>query len=176
MKSTELNSQKTMSTWWLTGLSGAGKSSLAQALAEQLRSQGHAVCVLDGDELRQGLSKDLGFSIEDRDEQSRRVAEMAKILNRNGIHAVVALISPTNSGRAIARAILAPAMKEIYVATPLEICMQRDAKGLYAKAALNKHLGLTGIQAAYEIPENPEYRIEQLNLPDQHLLNILINL
>lgn len=176
MKNPEFIKEKQFSTWWLTGLSGAGKTTLAKALAASLREQGYAACVLDGDEIRQGISRDLGFSIDDREEQSRRVAEMAKILNQNEIHAIVALISPTKLGRATARTILGLAMREVHVATPLEICMQRDAKGLYAKAAQSKHLGLTGIQTAYEIPENPEYRIEQLNLPDQHLLNILINL
>jgi adenylylsulfate kinase len=101
---------------------------------------------------------------------------MAKILNQNGIHAIVALISPTKLGRTIARTILGLSMKEVYVATPLEICKQRDAKGLYAKAAQNNTLEMTCIQANYEVPENPEYRIKILHLPDQHLLNLLINL
>jgi adenylylsulfate kinase len=176
MTNSELINKKQCSTWWLTGLSGAGKTTLAKALAASLQKQGCAVCVLDGDEIRQGLSKDLGFSIEDREEQGRRVAEMAKLLNQNGIHAIVALISPTKLGRTIARTILGPAMKEVYVATPLKICKQRDAKGLYAKAELNNTVEMTGIQVNYEIPENPEYRIEKLHLPDQHLLNVLINL
>lgn len=148
-------------TWWLTGLSGAGKTTLAQALANDLRSQKVPVCVLDGDELRQGLSKDLGFSMNDREEQCRRVAEMAKLLNQNHILVIVALISPTAAGRNEARKIIGNTrMKEIHISTPLAICQQRDVKGLYAQALQQNGIQLTGVQSQYEIPDNPADQID----------------
>ena len=152
-------------TWWLSGLPGAGKTTLAHALASQLRTAGCAVCVLDGDELRQGLSQDLGFSAADRDEQSRRTAEMAKLLNHNGIHAIVALVSPHASGRSIAKSIIGSTrFIETHVATPLHICQQRDPKGWYAKAKENPALQLTGISAPYEAPEAPDCTIDTSQL------------
>ncbi|MBR7800686.1 adenylyl-sulfate kinase [Undibacterium fentianense] len=148
-------------TWWLTGLSGAGKSTLAQALAQRLRQQQMAVCVLDGDELRSGLSKDLGFSSADREEQARRVAEIAKILNQSGIFAIVALISPTEQGRQMARDIIGTErMTEVYVSTPLEVCQQRDVKGLYRQAKQELSLQLTGVRSPYQEPRNPEMTID----------------
>ncbi|MFZ6800926.1 adenylyl-sulfate kinase [Undibacterium sp. Di24W] len=140
-------------TWWLTGLSGAGKTTLAEALASNLRSQGYAVCVLDGDELRKGLSNDLGFSFADREEQSRRAAELASLLNANGIMAIVSLVSPSARGRAVAREIVGnDRFIECYISTPLHICQQRDPKGLYAKAKLNCDIQMTGVSAPYEAP------------------------
>lgn len=148
-------------TWWLTGLSGAGKTTLACALAAKLREQGLPICVLDGDELRQGLSKDLGFSIEDREEQGRRVAEMARILNANGIFAIVSLVSPTTKGRRLAKEIIGlNKFIECYISTPLEICKQRDVKGLYAKAKTDPTLQMTGLSAAYEAPNKAECVID----------------
>ncbi|MBC3832225.1 adenylyl-sulfate kinase [Undibacterium amnicola] len=144
-------------TWWMTGLSGAGKTTLAQAFATQLRELEHPVCVLDGDELRRGLSRDLGFSAEDREEQCRRVAELAKTLNANGILVIAALISPTASSRNQARAIIgSDQMCEVYVSTPLHVCQQRDVKGLYAKARVESGIQLTGVQSPYEIPCSPD--------------------
>lgn len=156
-------------TWWLSGLPGAGKSTLAQALATHLRQQSIPVCVLDGDELRRGLSNDLGFSTADREEQSRRTAEIARLLNHNGICAIIALVSPSANGRARARDIIGSAhFIETYVSTPLHICQQRDPKGWYAKAKSNPTLQLTGISAPYEVPVNPECVIDthQTRLPD----------
>lgn len=134
--------------WWLTGLSGTGKASLVMALAQSLRSMAFPVCVLDGDELREGLSRDLGFSAEDREEQCRRVAEIAKTLSRNGIHAIVVLISPTRRSRyAALQTIGVQTMREILVLTPLEVCQQRDVKGLYKRAEQEKNLSLTGVRS-----------------------------
>ncbi|MBC3873399.1 adenylyl-sulfate kinase [Undibacterium flavidum] len=148
-------------TWWMTGLSGAGKSTLAQAWAQQLRQLNHPVCILDGDELRSGLSQDLGFSPEDREEQMRRVAEIAKILNQSGICCIVALISPTLHGRNKAREIIGAArMREVYLSTPLEICQQRDVKGLYQQARQQPGLQLTGVRAPYQAPINPDFSID----------------
>lgn len=148
-------------TWWMTGLSGAGKSTLAQAWAQQLRQLQYPVCVLDGDELRSGLSQDLGFSPEDREEQMRRVAEIAKILNQSGIFCIVALISPTLLGRSKARTIIgADRMREVYLSTPLEVCQQRDVKGLYQQAKQEPGMQLTGVRAPYQAPVHPDFTID----------------
>ncbi len=162
-------------TWWLTGLSGAGKSTLAQALASRLRATQHAVCVLDGDELRLGLSKDLGFSAEDREEQCRRVAEIVKTLNANGIFAIVALISPTQTSRSKARQIIGHEwMREVYVSTPLAVCQQRDVKGLYAKARQEVGMQLTGVQAPYEAPNDPDLVIDTAAINIEQGLEMLL--
>jgi adenylylsulfate kinase len=153
MKTLDLTEDIPTLTWWLTGLSGAGKTTLAHALAAVLRKQGMSVCVLDGDELRQGLSKDLSFSLADREEQSRRVAELARLINLNGISTIVSLVSPSARGRALAREIIGQEkFIETYISTPLHVCQQRDPKGLYAKAKLDPALQMTGIAAPYEAP------------------------
>ncbi len=148
-------------TYWLTGLSGAGKTTLALAVAQHLRTQGQAVCVLDGDALRAGLCRDLGFSAADREENMRRTAELARLLNSQGITVIAALISPTIAGRAAARQTIGAAQFiEVYVNTPLAVCQQRDARGLYAKARQDSSFALTGIAAPYEAPESPDFAID----------------
>ena len=160
--------------WWLTGLSGAGKTTLATALVAALRQRGESACLLDGDEVRLGLCRDLGFSPESRHENMRRVAEMACLLNKNGIHAVVALVSPTLEGRALARGIIGQdRFLEVHVATPLEVCQARDPKGLYAQAKTNPAMGMTGVQASYEPPPEPAL---SLSTQDAHLPDLLAQL
>lgn len=153
-------------TYWLTGLPGAGKTTLAEALAQSLRNTQQAVCVLDGDMLRAGVNQDLGFSAVDRETNVQRTAHLARLLNEQGITAIVALISPTRTGRAAARDIISPGrFIEIHINTPLAICQQRDPKGLYARAQQDSSLALTGLQAPYEAPEQPALRINTHETP-----------
>lgn len=164
-----MSSSHTATTWWLTGLSGAGKTTLAQALAQELRGRAEPVCVVDGDELRSGLSHDLGFDEASRAENVRRAAHMARILNANGIHAVVAMISPSAKERDAALALIGKERcREIHVSTPLQLCMQRDTKGLYARAEAGQLTQMTGVQSVYESPADPVLRIDTgvIALPD----------
>ncbi len=153
--------QPNATTWWLTGLPSAGKSTLAQALATALRERGEAACVIDGDELRAGLCEDLGFDVASRAENVRRAAHIARLLNANAIHAIVAMVSPSAGAREAAYTIIGlQRCKEIHVSTPLHVCEQRDPKGLYARARSNQLAQMTGVHAAYEIPLAPMLRID----------------
>lgn len=154
------------STFWLTGLSGAGKSTLAKALLSRLKARGHLGYVLDGDEMREGLCSDLGYSPEARAENIRRLAEVAKLMNRAGIHVIVAAISPSASSRALARTIIgADNFSEIYVDAPLKTCIDRDPKGHYARAIAGELKQFTGISATYEAPTTPAFRIDTASQP-----------
>ena len=140
-------------TVWLTGLSGAGKTSIALALAQALKAQGRAVTVLDGDQLRHGLNRDLGFTPADRHENIRRTAEVARLMNNAGLTVIAAFISPDRSDRATAAAIVgAGNFIEVHVSTPLAVCEARDVKGLYAQARAGRIAQFTGISAPYEAP------------------------
>jgi len=144
---------------WLTGLSGAGKTTVATSLAQTLRRERSGVCVLDGDELRRGLNSDLGFSPEDRTENVRRVAELAKLLAGEGLIVIVALISPFQKDRGKARAIAHAAgvdFIEVYLNCPIDVCEQRDPKGLYKRARTGNLNAFTGIDSGYEMPQEPE--------------------
>jgi adenylylsulfate kinase len=144
-------------TLWLTGLSASGKSTVARKLEEKLFEMGCQVMVLDGDNVRHGLNKNLGFSREDREENIRRVAELAKLLTSNGIINITAFISPYRADRARAREIQAEGdFLEVFVDCPLEACEARDPKGLYAKARRGEIKVFTGIDDPYEEPEDPE--------------------
>jgi adenylyl-sulfate kinase len=142
-------------TVWLTGLSCAGKTTLAQQVSESLLGMHYKVEMLDGDVVRKRLSKGLGFSKEDRDENIRRIGFVAELLSRNGIVAVVAAISPYRAVREEVRQRI-PDFIEVYVNAPLEVCERRDVKGLYRKARAGELKGFTGIDDPYEPPLEPE--------------------
>jgi len=155
------NRHDTRLTWWLTGQPGAGKTTLANELAERLRQQHLPVCVLDGDVIRKGLSADLGFGSVARRENIRRVAEMARLLNDAGVYAIAALVSPAREDRSMARAIVGPdRFIEVHVATPPSVCEQRDPKGMYAAARRGAIADFTGVSASYEVPETPDLAID----------------
>jgi len=147
-------------TVWLTGLSGSGKSTIAVALEKALWGRGVRAFILDGDNVRHGLNKNLGFSPADRTENIRRIGEVAKLLTDGGMVAVTAFISPYRADRDQVRAILQPGdFIEVLVDCPLEVCEQRDVKGLYQKARAGQIPEFTGISAPYEPPLRPELTI-----------------
>jgi len=149
---------------WLTGLSGSGKSTIAQHLERKLHNEGFFAQVLDGDNIRSGINNNLSFSSEDRAENIRRIAEIAKLYLHSGIITINSFISPTKAIRAKAEAIVGSAdFIEIFINTPLEICEARDVKGLYKKARKGEIKGFTGIDAPYEAPENPALNVETAN-------------
>jgi adenylylsulfate kinase len=150
---------------WFTGLSGAGKSSLAHAVEEQLHQAECRTVVLDGDNIRQGLCRDLGFSDEDRQENIRRIAELAKLMLEAGVITLTAFISPFQADRQLARKLVATKdFIEIYCQCDLEICEQRDVKGLYKKARLGEIPHFTGISSPYEVPLNPDLVVDTSRL------------
>lgn len=148
---------------WLTGLSGAGKSTIARALQERLHAEGKLATVLDGDDLRHGLNGDLGFSDEDRRENIRRVGEVAALFADAGLITVAALISPFRESRERVRAIVgADRFVEVFLDVPIAICEQRDPKGLYRKARAGEISDFTGIGSPYEPPPDPALTIRNV--------------
>ncbi|BET24759.1 adenylyl-sulfate kinase [Limnobacter thiooxidans] len=150
---------------WFTGLSGSGKSTIASAFEQHLFQQGRFTMTLDGDNVRHGLNKDLGFTETDRVENIRRVAEVSKLMVEAGLVVLVSFISPFRAERKMARDLFAPGdFLEVFVDTPLEECERRDVKGLYAKARRGEIKNFTGIDSAYEPPLEPEIRLPTLEL------------
>ncbi|MFP5375487.1 MAG: adenylyl-sulfate kinase [Acidimicrobiia bacterium] len=143
-------------TIWLTGLPSAGKTTLARGIARRLLEAGHRVEVLDGDAVRTQLTRDLGFSREDRAENVRRVGFVADLLSRNGVMVVCALVSPYRAERDEVRALHDGRFLEVHVATPVEVCARRDVKGLYARQRAGELHGLTGVDDPYEPPDAPD--------------------
>lgn len=151
-------------TIWLTGLSASGKSTLAYALEKCLIDAGRFCYVLDGDNVRHGLNQNLGFTPEDRTENIRRIAEVARLMNEAGLIVIAAFISPTIADRNKAKEIIgANKFSEVYVNTPLVECEARDPKGLYAKARSGKLAHFTGVSAAYEPPTEPDLILDTSN-------------
>ena len=148
-------------TVWLSGLSGSGKSTIAFELERTLMAGGHLVFVLDGDNVRHGLNRDLGFSHKDRSENIRRIAEVAKLFNDAGLLVITAFISPYRQDREIAREIIGKdRFIETYLCTDIRVCEGRDPKGLYKKVREGSIAEFTGISAPYEEPQDPELRID----------------
>lgn len=161
-------------TLWLTGLSGAGKSTIAQALRPALAALGRQVELLDGDEVRLGLNRDLGFSQADRIENNRRLGYLAGVLNRNGVDVIVAAIAPYEAGRAAAKG-HAPEMRVVHVDAPVEECARRDVKGLYAKAMAGELQGFTGVTDPYEAPAHPEVHLRTDRLSVAECVEVILH-
>ena len=153
--------QQRAKVFWMTGLSGSGKSTIAQAVERLLHNEGYLVQVLDGDNIRSGINNNLGFSMEDRRENTRRVAEVAKLYLNTGVITLCSFISPTREIRAFVRDIIgAEDFAEVYVNTPLEVCEARDVKGLYEKARAGVIKNFTGIDSPYEAPDSPAIELK----------------
>ena len=164
-------------TIWLTGLSAAGKSTLAFLLERQLIDAGHPCYVLDGDNVRHGLSRDLGFSDDDRTENIRRIAEVAKLMNDAGLIVITAFISPLRSDREMAGNIIGSEQyREVYVSTTIEVCESRDPKGLYKKARAGIVKDFTGVSAPYETPLKPTLTLDTGVMTQEACLTSLMGL
>ena len=165
-------------TVWLTGLSGSGKSTVAGAVADLLAGRGTLTYTLDGDNLRHGLNGDLGFSAEDRSENVRRVAEVARLFADAGVVVLVPVISPYRAGREHARRLHEAAgltFLEVFVDAPIEVCEARDPKGLYAKARAGELTGFTGIDDPYEAPTAPELVISTATAPIAEAAAVIVD-
>lgn len=162
-------------TIWFTGLSGAGKTTIAKYLANILRAKNLMVEVLDGDELRQGLCKDLGYSREDRRTQVERVTFLSNLLSRNGVITLVALISPYKEDRQWARKSIESLFLEVFVDCPLSTCIERDVKGLYKKALAGDIPGFTGVSAPYEPPTHPDIHLKTNEMTVKQCADCVLN-
>lgn len=162
---------------WFTGLSGSGKSTVAIALERALQDRGLLCRILDGDNIRSGINANLGFSAEDRCENIRRIAEVGKLFVDTGIITIAAFISPTEEIRQMAEHIIGKDdFKEIFVSTPLEVCEQRDVKGLYARARRGEIQNFTGISAPFEAPEHPALSLDTSKLSIEESVKKLLTL
>ncbi|MGE5424261.1 MAG: adenylyl-sulfate kinase [Syntrophothermus sp.] len=153
---------------WMTGLSGSGKTTLALGLEKKLFKAGFVTQILDGDLVRKGINNNLGFSQEDRVENIRRISEITKLFVQSGIITINCFISPTNEIREMAKQIIGKEdFIEVFVNSPLEVCEQRDKKGLYAKARSGEIKDFTGINAPFDIPENPDLELDTASLSEE---------
>ncbi len=160
---------------WFTGLSGSGKSTVAIALERELHKRGLLCRILDGDNIRSGINANLGFSAEDRRENIRRVAEVAKLFVDTGIITIAAFVSPTEELRQLAQQIIGKDdFKEIYISTPIEECERRDVKGLYARARRGEVKNFTGISAPFEAPQHPALSLDTSKLPVEESVKLLL--
>jgi adenylylsulfate kinase len=167
------NKQTVGPVLWFTGLSGSGKTTTAKQVATTLRTQGHSVEMLDGDELRETICKGLGFSKAERIENIKRIAYIAELLSRNGIIVLVSVITPYQEMRDYIRREV-PGFVEIYVECPLEMCEQRDVKGHYAKARRGELTHFTGISDPYEEPSHPEIILHTASCTLEHNCNTIL--
>ena len=160
---------------WFTGLSGAGKSTIANALDVALFKMGHHTFLLDGDNVRHGLNKDLGFSDSDRVENIRRIGEVSKLFTDAGLIVLSAFIAPFASDRLMVRNLFpAGEFIEVFVSTPLEVCEQRDPKGLYKRARSGQIKQFTGIDSPYEVPRNPELSLDTSKLAVEECTRLIV--
>jgi adenylylsulfate kinase len=159
---------------WFTGLSGAGKTTIAQVLKDELIQRGQKVEILDGDVVRENLSKGLGFSKEDRDLNIGRIGFVAHLLARNGVKVICAAISPYREPRDKVRQLVGDFI-EVYVSTPIDVCEERDVKGLYQKAREGQIIGFTGVDDPYEPPLDPELDIPTINQSPEESAQLILN-
>lgn len=160
---------------WFTGLSGSGKSTIAIALERELHKRGLLCRILDGDNIRSGINNNLGFSEADRVENIRRIAEVSKLFIDTGVITIAAFISPNNDLREMAAGIIGKeSFMEVFVNTPLEVCEQRDVKGLYAKARKGEIKNFTGISAPFEAPAHPDLTLDTSKLTIEESVDILL--
>lgn len=159
---------------WMVGLSGSGKSTLARAIENELFEKGFYTMLLDGDNLRTGVNSNLGFSPEERAENIRRAAEVAKLFAGNGCITICSFISPTHEIRDMAKKVVGDKFVEVYINCPLEVCEERDVKGLYAKARAGEIPEFTGVSAPFEAPESPDIDVDTANLRLEEAKNYLL--
>ncbi len=159
---------------WITGISGSGKTTISTLLKDYFQKKNMPSIILDGDEIRKTISKDLGFSPEDRKEHNRRVIYIAKLLSKNGIITIIPLISPYRETRELARKEI-PNFVEVYVKASLDTCIKRDPKGLYQKAKNGEITNLTGLQSPYEEQEKPEVLLDTEKFTPQECLDLLVS-
>ncbi len=161
---------------WFTGLSGSGKTTLGAALEKELFKKGFLTQILDGDNIRSGINKNLTFTEEDRVENIRRIAEVTKLFLNCGVITINCFISPTKESRELAKKIIGDKnFIEIYVSTPIEVCEQRDTKGLYEKARRGEIKNFTGISSPFDIPEKPDFIVNTANTKLEVLVNNIIS-
>ena len=168
--------QQTPAILWFTGLSGAGKSTIANLVEQRLYQMGHRTMLLDGDNVRHGLNRDLGFTEADRVENIRRAGEMAKLMTEAGLIVLCSFISPYRAERDMVRGMVGQdEFIEVFVDTPIELCMERDPKGLYAKAKAGTIKNFTGFDAPYDVPAHPEVHLETLGRSPEQLADQVID-
>jgi len=160
---------------WLTGLSGSGKSTIANSLEMILNKKNLHTFLLDGDNVRKGLCKDLGFSIDDRKENIRRIAEVSKLFSEAGVIVITAFISPIENDRVIAKQIIGEKYNEIYCDCSIEECINRDTKGLYKKAISGQIKEFTGISSNYDIPTNPDIIVDTEKTDVEYCIEKILN-
>ncbi len=174
-KEKELLLNQTAKVIWMTGLSGSGKSTIAIALEKELAQKGFLTQVLDGDNIRTGINNNLGFSDADRTENIRRIAEVSKLFVNCGVITINCFVSPTNTIRNAAKEIIgAEDFVEVFIDTPLEVCEQRDVKGLYKKARAGEIKDFTGINAPFETPENATIIVKTANKTVEESVNTIL--
>jgi bifunctional enzyme CysN/CysC len=159
--------------FWFTGLSGSGKSTIANLLDKKFHATGRHTYILDGDNVRHGLNRDLGFTDADRVENIRRVAEVAKLMADAGLIVIVSFISPFKAERRLARELMSGEFVEVFVDTPFEECARRDPKGLYARALKGEIKNFTGVDSPYESPENPEIHLKTLGRTAEEMVEMV---